>query len=436
MKLENIKTKFFFSNLFFMFFLLIITFGRPFSGIFILNYRIGELIVAFGVLVYLFLVFHNINIFIKRSEYSKLFILQTLLVVLFLSTLVPPLSHLINPYVYKSSNYIWTISYIFIGVFIKRYLIFNKIHLFIINFFLLFSYFLSVIYYPQFIVDFFFIHADKFDFLKAHMHLLFLVIVSTLNLKYSNNKQLNSYYFILLSGLFLPLLIFKSRGSFLSFTIFIFLYLFLNINYLKNSIMKLFVVIAMSIILFVQSSILVSGVEADINDTVYVINNIIENKETKNTFFSFFISEGRVYSNDGNINWRLQIWQDVLIDSKEPILFFWGYGFTELIPAMDIPSRGGTDGNNENVHNYFFNIFARGGFSQLLLVLYIYFYLIQYLTTLYPKALVISVVFPILCVSFFDASMENPHFPALFYLFIGFIQEKNYYNKLNNKDIN
>ena len=38
---------------------------------------------------------------------------------------------------------------------------------------------------------------------------------------------------------------------------------------------------------------------------------------------------------------------------------FLGSGFTELIPAMDTPSRGGTDGNNENVHN-FSSMFLQG----------------------------------------------------------------------------
>ena len=96
---------------------------------------------------------------------------------------------------------------------------------------------------------------------------------------------------------------------------------------------------------------------------------------------------------------------------------------------MDTPSRGGTDGNNENVHNFFFNVFARGGFTQLIVLFFVYFYLIKHLNTSYPFSLVMASIIPILCVSFFDASMENPHFPALFYLFIGFIQQKNYYNK-------
>ena len=203
------------------------TFGRSFSGIFIFNFRIGELIVAFGLITYLFLLFYNINIFIKRSEYSILFLLQTLLVILFAGSLIPSLSSLFNPYVYKASNYIWTLSYLFIGVFIKKYFIFNKTYLLIMNFFLLLSYFLSVIYYPQFLVDFFFTYSDKFDFLKAHMHILFLVVVSIFNFKYLSNKRLNSYYFILISGLFFPLLIFKSRGSFLSFSIF-FCYIYIS----------------------------------------------------------------------------------------------------------------------------------------------------------------------------------------------------------------
>ena len=39
--------------------------------------------------------------------------------------------------------------------------------------------------------------------------------------------------------------------------------------------------------LFIQSSILVSDIDANMSETDIVITNLIENKETKNTFFSF-----------------------------------------------------------------------------------------------------------------------------------------------------
>ena len=47
--------------------------------------------------------------------------------------------------------------------------------------------------------------------------------------------------------------------------------------------------------------------------------------------------------------------------------FLKGYGYNEIIPAMDLVHRRGTDGTNENPHNFVFYILARGGLIQLIL---------------------------------------------------------------------
>ena len=76
MNLKNFKTQTFLSNLIFLACLLTATFGRSFSGIFIFNFRIGELIVAFV---------NNIFIFLKYQYFYKtnipFVLLQTLLVI-------------------------------------------------------------------------------------------------------------------------------------------------------------------------------------------------------------------------------------------------------------------------------------------------------------------------------------------------------------------
>ena len=411
-------------------FLFLAVFGRTFSGLIIYNFRIGELIVVFGLSVFVMLFFYNLNIFYRKRDFSYIFLLQSLLVATFVIFLFPEIRNLINPYVYKASNYIWTLSYLYVGIYIKKYFDLNIYHILILNFSLLFSYFLSVLYYPQFLVDFFFINSDKFDFLKAHMHLLFLIIVSIINFQYLKNKQTNFYYFLLLSGLFLPLLIFKSRGAFLSFLLFFLFYLLINIKFIKKNIGRLLIVLAISSLLFVQSSIFVSDSDLTLGETDLVVSNLIDNKETLKTFFSFYTLDGRLYSDDGNINWRLQIWQDVFIESSEFNQIFFGSGFEEIISAMDTPSRTGADGFNENVHNYFINVFARGGLVHLLLILGVYICLLKNIKDTYSLLFAMAIVLPILTVSFFDASMENPHFPAIFYLFIGFIQKKDYYNKI------
>ena len=57
--------------------------------------------------------------------------------------------------------------------------------------------------------------------------------------------------------------------------------------------------------------------------------------------------------------------------------FLRGYGYNEIIPAMDLVHRRGTDGTNENPHNFIFYILARGGIIQLLLFAAFYIQLLK-----------------------------------------------------------
>ena len=123
------------------------------------------------------------------------------------------------------------------------------------------------------------------------------------------------------------------------------------------------------------------------------------------------IIDGRVYSSDGNFNWRLQIWQDVIDYSIKESTIFFGSGYQEVIPAMQIAGRDGSDGLNENVHNFLVNIYARGGllqlgiFSYILILIFINFTPSRYAGNFY------AAVGALLFASLFDASMENVHFP-------------------------
>ena len=46
-----------------------------------------------------------------------------------------------------------------------------------------------------------------------------------------------------------------------------------------------------------------------------ILNQLIKNKNTQ-SIFSFYDS-GRFYSFDNNINWRIQIWQDEIENTKD-----------------------------------------------------------------------------------------------------------------------
>ena len=64
-------------------------------------------------------------------------------------------------------------------------------------------------------------------------------------------------------------------------------------------------------------------------------------------FYSFYILDGRLYSQEQMANWRLQIWQDVIEDSINDKTYFYGLGYQDIIPAMEDPNRQGWDGKNE-----------------------------------------------------------------------------------------
>ena len=85
-------------------------------------------------------------------------------------------------------------------------------------------------------------------------------------------------------------------------------------------------------------------------------------------FWIFTLADGRIYSNETNIDYRLQIWQDVMVDLNIQNRVLTGYAYNEIIPAMLPPERRGWDGSNENVHNYLINIFARVEFFSLVFI--------------------------------------------------------------------
>ena len=95
------------------------------------------------------------------------------------------------------------------------------------------------------------------------------------------------------------------------------------------------------------------------------LESIVESKNTS-LIFLLYIQDGRLYSTENNANWRLEIWQDVFFNLRDKNLLLTGYGYTEKIPEMTLSHRQGSDGSNENVHNFIVNIIARGGVISLI----------------------------------------------------------------------
>ena len=169
------------------------------------------------------------------------------------------------------------------------------------------------------------------------------------------NKRIAFEIFIIFSSLYLPILLFKSRSAFIAFLIFFILEIIQLKPSMRNNPKRNSILIIVSILILIQSIFTVtkSGY-IQIEEISAKAEQIIDyrltiDNEAEKSFI--YIEDGRVYSIDGNLNWRLQIWQDVLFDLSNSNKLSIGYGFSSIIPAMEDPIRKGTDGTNENVHN-------------------------------------------------------------------------------------
>ena len=223
----------------------------------------------------------------------------------------------------------------------------------------------------------------------------------------------------------------KSRGASIAFILFT---IFIVILHLKNKYSLRFYIISLFLLIisFVTSSFIVSKspIElSEIDEKVIYVSTGRYQKQVQNTpqttddYPIFYFEDNRFFSSDGNFNWRLQIWQDVIFDLMDKNKIFIGYGYNEKIPAMNEIYRSGNDGTNENVHNHLINILARGGLIHLFL--FIVFYIVILLNEKRKNNLyLISMIFiPAMLTSFFDASMENAHYPLIFYFLLGNIAQ-------------
>ena len=209
---------------------------------------------------------------------------------------------------------------------------------------------------------------DKFDYNKASSIAIFFIIVIYITNRTKNLKSYTYAYLFILSGVFLPLFLYKSRGSFLAVLLFIFFEIIFHRKEILQYPIKNLIFFSIALFIFIQSSFDLTDNEFNIQETSSVVNELLDQKNSKIDFLTFFIDDSRLYSTDHNVNWRLQIWQDVLFGSINENKFFLGYGYSEILPAMEIEARRGNDGTNENVHNFLFNMLGRGGFVQVLCI--------------------------------------------------------------------
>tara|TARA_Y100000741_G_scaffold365233_1_gene361114 strand:- start:9621 stop:10973 length:1353 start_codon:yes stop_codon:yes gene_type:complete len=445
--LNNLKNAYI--HLYALFLILVLLFGRSFTGLYIFGFRIGELAIGACLVLSIYFLF-----FIRKDNEifvfgDKTFYATKLIILTFFLTVFATGGSLLRLYTYKSSSYIWTISFLILGSIFYSNISRDFYLLKYFPFFLPITYILSTTYFPQFLIDFFLTYSDKFDFLKAADIFILYIFTNIFNQKFMK-KDFNYYTYLLISSaVFIPLFLYKSKGAFLPASLFLLMELVrtrkIFIKYKVKSLVLIILCIPIFFLSTYNSGLELSGNEYTLEEErlKLITSSVARAADEKNTielFGSFFIYDGRLYSEEQMANWRLQIWQDVVLDlfsyseyvpsgehyyrtpgESRTDLFLTGYGYNEMLPAMNHSSRRGTDLMNENVHNFAVNILAKGGFVQFFL--FIFFYL-SLITHWYKKnknlKLLSFITFALMC-AFFDVAMEGVRFPFIFFGSISYL---------------
>ena len=422
LKLSNLK----FLNLIFV--LILFIFGRVFMGLNIFTLRLGEILIGISALFFIYFLVKDLVNFKNLSKEDKnitiifaLIASHTAYVLLFYGY------EFFNLYPFKASSYIWVLGFFYVGR-NSNYNFSSKKSLVAIYLALVLSYFSSIFGITNDYQDIILRYTDKFDYLKASDLIIFFIFFLYFFKQSRFSNQLNINLFIFLFSIFyLPLMMNKSRGASIAFMLLI-SFLIFELKKFKKPKNFYILIIFLSFIIFVLSAFIVSKSPIELNeidDKILYVSTSRYEKPVQNTpqvidDYPILYTEGRrLFSSDGNLNWRLQIWQDIFKDTYSKNIVLKGYGYNNKIPAMEPTYRSGNDGTNENVHNFFVNIYARGGLIHLLL--YLSFFTVLFKSTKQNKRLkIFALVFiPLIVTSFFDASMENAHYPLIFYFLMG-----------------
>tara|TARA_B100001989_G_C24537455_1_gene465339 strand:+ start:867 stop:2192 length:1326 start_codon:yes stop_codon:yes gene_type:complete len=424
--INNIVASLFVINLFG-----VMVFMRSFVGIYIFGIQLGKIYTGLSLLVCLLLSSKKIFFLFFNEDLNNLrkslqFVtLSFFVVVLINRNFTFDLSSL------RNSSFVWSIGYFFIGYYLVNRI--NKYYLMAASSLVLFaSYFITFINYPNFIMDFFISFGDKFQFIKAADTLLLLIVFNFLVKKMNFDTKFEFITFLFTLSLFYPYFFVQSRGSVLGALIYFLFNLYSYRRYIINNYFRSLILIIFSGILFYGSSFLISGISysdeynpesiQEVNEIL--IDEVVTKKDVPKGFLTFYFADGRIHSYDNTTNWRLDIWQDLVEDlyKKNKILFGLGYeGIFEIMLDPTAPGRLGRDGLNENVHNYFMNIFGRGGIFQLSIFLYLYLNIYRFWKQKgYSTNSFYTLILPLLVVSSLDVTMEGVQFPLIFFSFLGY----------------
>lgn len=434
-------------NSFFINILLLMLFGRPYSGISVLGFRVGEIIVGFSFLVTLLTVIKVKKKFYTTTHQLTIYNLISINILAFLVVVIYHKDSLLNLYVFKTSSYFWIFGIYLASIYFistsKNQNIITKPPSYI----LIIIYSFTTIKYPDFIHDFLVKHSDKFDFHKGSEILLIYVLSNLLNLKFM--KKNNSIIYLFLStGLFLPLFFYMSRGATIACLIFYITCLIREFKFLVKNFKTTLFLLIITIGIFIFSAINITSdifgflddnktSNISVDESIKIESSITKVVEQKNYngIFSFYFVDGKIFNGEMNANWRLILWQEIIFDLDLKNLLLFGYGYSEIIPAMLSDDNNGNDGTNENVHNHFIQILARGGILHVLLVTLLYLSLINIYYRKHGNLRIIDFMLPIIFVSLFDTSMESVRFPTIFLFYLAYFVLYGFQRKEKSKEL-
>tara|TARA_B100001287_G_C22683636_1_gene531996 strand:+ start:2777 stop:4099 length:1323 start_codon:yes stop_codon:yes gene_type:complete len=420
----------FIKSTFFILLLLSFIFSRSFLGVYIFGFRIGEYLMAFALVLFIFTLFYKFENNPLNLLNSNVKLGLTFLFLLFVLTFVNSNSQLFDPYSYKTSTYIWSISFLFLGMSSKEIKL-DKLRIKILQLLIIFVYVTSIYGYPEGLIDLILQISDKYELHKGSDLALFYIICIVLINRSFNYTFEGFKYLCINSSLFLPLLLFKSRSAFIAcFILFIFEFYkcLKDLNFLKKQTLILF---ATSICLLTistyltQNKVIPEEINIDLISDSYSSLSEYRLKHYQQDYPLFYYEDGRVFSGDGNLNWRLIMWQDAIDDNIGENKLLVGVGYKEMFNIFQVDNTGygndrrGIDKLNEQVHNYFLTVLLRGGLFQLIILLFIFYNILNTKPINGSKASLGVFMFAVFFISSFDSSMENSHFPLLFYYFLG-----------------
>jgi len=422
-----------------LFFASVFILARTFMGIYILGFRIGEIMMAISLIAFLTSIIFFRNELI--DSFGKNFYVVSILILLtFIINSLYSNSSFTNTYTYKSSSYIWTLGFFFLGFYFFKVNEISYSYLYVQIGILIYIYFFSIYGLPNSISSFFLSISDKFEPHKGSDILIIFVTTFFVINRFNKDKLFAFEIFMCFFVAYLPLILFKSRASFIAL-LFFFIYEIayfkpdLDSNFKRRLLLSIFL-----IIIFLQSVFFVSGSgfleesqESFVSEVEYGLDYIATYRADPDdeVFRLFYIAEDdlgtrttRIFSTDNNLNWRLQIWQDVIYDLINKDSLILGYGYKDIIPAMERIDRQGLDRLNENVHNFPITLLARGGLITLSLFVYLYSLILLQMKKKHGTYYILPFLVPVFFNTLFDVTMENSHYPLIFYFALGMMYNK------------